>query len=257
MSSSSESYTSAELDLMKYCSLPLFDEEREGEEEELQPNTFIPADRKMFEKLYKQFLIWLESQTDKINMLSEITNLWTTSSQAFYRMMNDYYVSVHHLQQPELYLPSMELFDQMHLEFELNNEENLVGWLEGLNTSFLSRIQRMAPKKESIVAAPPPPPPPEISFPFSNEISELVTKIIQVTDNRQKSIQDELLQSKRKYDELLQKYDDYVVSSEKALEEQRKRTQKVQRTNNDLNIKCKNRLQKVCDELLDISNMKK
>ena len=255
MSSSSESYTSAELDLLKYCSLPFYEEEREEEEEELQPNTFIPADRKMFEKLYKQFLIWLESQTDKINMLSEITNLWTTSSQAFYRMMNDYYVSVHHLQQPELYLPSMELFDQMHLEFELNNEENLVGWLEGLNTSFLSRIQRMAPKKESIVAAPPPPP--EISFPFSNEISDLVTKIIQVTDNRQKSIQDELLQSKRKYDELLQKYDDYVVSSEKALEEQRKRTQKVQRTNNDLNIKCKNRLQKVCDELLDISNMKK
>lgn len=237
----------AEKELLRLISMPYLEDEEETQGF-VEPNYFIPADRTVFENLYKQLFCWIETCSNKIQMLSGITNLWTSQNQEFYLLMHSYFTGIHHVKQPEIYLPSIQLYEQMFLEFEINKQYELVDWLTNYNASFISKIQKMIPSNSN-----------SLPISYSSEISDLVSKIIQVTDHREKSIQEELVQTKRKYDELVIQNDE----TNRVLEELKRKYQKNIRTNSEINKQLKTRqerIQSLCQEIMehaDPSSLKK
>lgn len=103
----------------------------------------IPIDYKLFQFVYDQFLIWIETQTDKMELFQTISNIWMVSNVDFHDMMISYLKNVYDFEHPYHYLPSITLFDQCQMEYLSTSRFDLNHWLISYNDTFRQKIQDM------------------------------------------------------------------------------------------------------------------
>ena len=106
-------------------------------------SSYIPIDYNLFQFIYESFLDWIPTQTDKLNILSRVSNIWITTDVIILEMLLSYFRDVFQIEHAFMYLPSLDLYDQILFQYVSTSRDQFAFWLQNYNNRFIFKVEEM------------------------------------------------------------------------------------------------------------------
>ena len=124
-------------------SFPLLSTPFPPQQSSLFTSSYIPIDYNLFQFIYESFLDWIPTQTDKLNILSRVSNIWITTDVIILEMLLSYFRDVFQIEHAFMYLPSLDLYDQILFQYVSTSRDQFAFWLQNYNNQFIFKVEEM------------------------------------------------------------------------------------------------------------------